>query len=57
MLVKSPRGKIRVTRICPKVSLDIRGAKFVANLIVLESLEIGVVLAMGWLSACHGVIN
>ena len=56
-LVKSPRGKIRATRICPKVTLDIRGAKFVANLIVLESLEIDVVLGMGWLSSCHGVIN
>lgn len=57
MLVKAPRGKIRATCICPKVTLDIRGAKFVANLIVLDSLEIDVVLGMGWLFACHGVIN
>lgn len=57
MLVKSPRGKIRATRICPKVSLDKRRVAFVANLIVLELMEIDVVLGRGWLSACHGVIK
>jgi len=51
--VKSPRGKIRATRMCPKVSLDIKSVNFEVNLIVLESLEIDIVLGRGWLTACH----
>jgi len=57
ILVKSPRGKIKATRMCPKVSLDIKGANFEVNLIVLESLDIDVVLGRGWLTACHGKIE
>ena len=43
--------------ICPRVSLDIKGVKFEANLIILESMEIDVILGQGWLSACKGVIK
>jgi len=57
ILVKSLRGKIRPTRMCPKVSLDIKGVNFEVNLIALESLEIDVVLGRGWLTACHGKID
>jgi hypothetical protein len=37
-------------RLCPKVNLKIRGVHFVANLIVLESKGIDVILGMDWLS-------
>jgi len=57
ILVKSPRGKIKATRMCPKVSLGIKGVNFEGNLIVLESLDIDVVLGRGWSTACHGKIN
>jgi hypothetical protein len=57
ILVKSPRGKIKVTHMCPKVRLDIKGANFEVNLVVLESLDIDVVLGRGWLTACHGEID
>ena len=57
ILVKSPRGKIKATRMCPKVSLGIKGVNFEVNLIVLESLDIDVVLRRGWLTACHGKID
>jgi len=57
ILVKSPRGKKKATRMCPKVSLDIKGANFEVNLIVLEPMEIDVVLGRGWLTACHGKID
>jgi len=57
ILVKSPRGKIKATRMCPKVSLDIKGANFEVNLVVLESMEIDIVLGRGWLTACHGEID
>ena len=41
----------------PRVSLDIKGVKFKANLIVLELVGIDVILGMGWMSACKGVIK
>jgi hypothetical protein len=37
-------------QLCPKVNLKIRGVDFVANLIVLESKCIDVILGMDWLS-------
>jgi len=57
MIVKSPGGEMKANRICPRVSLDIKGIKFEANLIVLELVDIDVILGMGWMSACKGVIK
>jgi hypothetical protein len=57
VVVNSPEGEKKANRICPKVSLDIKGVKFEANLIVLELMEIDVILGKGWLLACKGVIN
>jgi len=57
ILVKSPSGKIRATRMCPKVSLGIKGVNFEVNLIVLESFDIDDVLGRGWLTACQGKID
>jgi hypothetical protein len=37
-------------QLCPKVNLKIRGVDFVANLIVLESKGIDIILDMDWLS-------
>jgi hypothetical protein len=37
-------------QLCPKVNLKIRGIDFVANLIVLESKGIDVILGIDWLS-------
>jgi len=48
---------MKANRICPKVSLDIKGVNFVANLIVLELMEMDVILGKGWLFACNGVIK
>jgi hypothetical protein len=36
--------------LCPKVNLKIRGVDFVANLIVLESKDVDVILGMDWLT-------
>ena len=57
MIVKSPRGVMKANRICPKVSLDIKGVNFEANLIVLELMDIDVILRNGWLSSYKGVIK
>jgi hypothetical protein len=50
MIVSSPRGDMPTRQLCPKVNLKIRGVDFVANLIVLESKGIDIILGMDWLS-------
>jgi hypothetical protein len=50
MIVSSLGGDMPARQLCPKVNLKIRGVEFVANLIVLESKGIDVILAMNWLS-------
>jgi hypothetical protein len=49
MIVSSPGGDMPARQLCPKVNLKIRGVDFVANLIVLESNGIDVILGMDWL--------
>jgi hypothetical protein len=49
MRVSSLRGDMPARQLCPKVNLKIRGVDFVANLIVLESKGIKVILGMDWL--------
>jgi hypothetical protein len=49
MIVSSPGGDMPARQLCPKVNLKIRGVDFVANLIVLESKGIYVILGMDWL--------
>jgi hypothetical protein len=50
MIVSSLGGDMPARQLCPKVNLKIRGVDFVANLIVLESRVIDIILAMDWLS-------
>jgi hypothetical protein len=57
MIVSSPGGDMPVRQLCPKVNLKIRGVDFVANLIVLESKGIDVILGMDWLSKYKVLIN
>jgi hypothetical protein len=57
MIVSSPGGDIHARHVCPKVSILIRGIKFLANLIVLESKGIDVILGIDWLSKHKGIIN
>jgi hypothetical protein len=49
MIVSSPGRDMPTRQLCPKVNLKIRGVNFVANLIVLESKGIDVILGMDWL--------
>jgi hypothetical protein len=46
MVVSSPGGDMPARQLCPKVNLKIRRVGFVANLIVLESKGINVILGM-----------
>jgi hypothetical protein len=57
MIVSSPRGDMHARHVCSKVSILIKGVEFLANLIVLESNRIDVILGMDWLSKHKGMIN
>jgi hypothetical protein len=57
MIVSSLGGDMPARQLCPKVNLKIRGVDFVANLIVLESKGIDVVLGMDWLGKHKVLIN
>jgi hypothetical protein len=46
MIVTSPSGDMPTRHLCPKVNLKIRGVDFVANLIVLESKGIDIILGI-----------
>jgi hypothetical protein len=46
MIVSSPGGDMPARQLCPKVNLKIRVVHFVANLIVLESKGIDIILGM-----------
>ena len=57
LIVNSLGGEKKANHICPKVSLNIKEKNFMANLIILELIDIDVILEKGWLSACKGVIK
>jgi hypothetical protein len=57
MIVSSPGGDMHARHVCSKVSIHIRGVESLANLIVLESNGIDVILRMDWLSKHKGMIN
>jgi hypothetical protein len=57
MIVSSPGGDMPARQLCPKVNLKIRGVDFVANLIILESKGIDVILGMDWLSKYKVLID
>jgi hypothetical protein len=49
MIVSSPGGDMPARQLCLKLNLIIRGVDFIANLIVLKSKGIDVILGMDWL--------
>jgi hypothetical protein len=46
MIVISPGGDMHARHVCPMVNILTRGVEFIANLIVLESKGIDVILGM-----------
>jgi hypothetical protein len=57
MIVSSSGGDMPARQLFPKENLKIRGVDFVANLIVLESKGIDVILGMEWLSKYEVLID
>jgi hypothetical protein len=56
MLFSSTGGEMRMKHICPAVSITISGVDFLANLIILDSKGIDVILGMDWLRKYDKVI-
>jgi hypothetical protein len=56
MFVSSLVSEMRTKHICPAISITIRGEHFLANLIVLDSKGIDIILGMDWLRKYDGVI-
>jgi hypothetical protein len=46
MVVSSPGGDMPARQVCPKVKIILRGVEFNANLIILDSNGINVILGM-----------
>ncbi|RLM79741.1 gag-pol [Panicum miliaceum] len=57
LIVSSPGKELEASHLCPRVSMNIMGVEFLANLIVLKTNGIDVILGMDWLSGCDGVIQ
>jgi hypothetical protein len=55
--IDSVGGKIRVDSICLNVSVEIRGIAFPANLIVMGTQGIYVILVMNWLDKYQAIIS
>jgi hypothetical protein len=55
--VSSPGGELIVNAGCRDLVVEIRKHKFLANLIVLDSQGLDVILGMDWMTAFEGVID
>ena len=57
MIIKSPGIKQVTQSYCQGVVIEFEGLKFYANLIVLESKGLDVILGMDWLTTKKGFID
>jgi hypothetical protein len=56
-LISSPNGEMISTYVCPQVNLNIGEIDFEADLVILTSSGIDVILGMDWLSKHDGIIS
>ena len=57
MLIHAPGSDMRTSTLCPNLILDISGVLFCADLIVLQSQGLDVILGMDWLAKNKGQID
>jgi hypothetical protein len=57
LIVSSPGGEMKIGYLCPQVKINIMGVDFLANLVVLKSWGIDIILGMDWLQKHDGVIQ
>jgi hypothetical protein len=55
--INSVCGKVQADSVCLNVSVEIRGIEFPANLIVMGTQEINVILGINWLNKYQSVIS
>jgi hypothetical protein len=55
--IDSAGGRIRADSICLNVSVEIRGIVFLANLIVMGTQGIDVILGMNWVDKYQAIIS
>jgi hypothetical protein len=56
LLVSSPNVEMKSAYVCSEVNLKIKGIDFQADLVVLTSSGLDVILGMDWLGECDGII-
>ena len=56
LITRSPGADIKCQWGCPQVKILLSGVEFLANLVVLQSVEIDVILEMDWLAQNNGTI-
>jgi hypothetical protein len=56
LLINFLNGKMKSAYVCPQVNLKIRGIDFQADLVVLTSSGIDVILGMDWLGKSDRII-
>jgi hypothetical protein len=57
LLTRTPRGDIKCQLGCSRVRIILSGVEFLADLVVLKSKGIDVILGMDWLSLHNGLIS
>jgi hypothetical protein len=57
LLTRTPGGDIKCQLGCSRVRIILSGVEFLADLVVLKSKGIDVILGMDWLSQHHGLIS
>jgi hypothetical protein len=56
LLIGFPNGEMKSAYVCSELNLKIKGMDFQADLVVLTSSGIDVILRMDWLGECDGII-
>jgi hypothetical protein len=56
LLISSPNGEMKSTYVCPQVNLKIGEIDFEADLVIITSSGIDVILRMDWLGKHDGII-
>jgi Retroviral aspartyl protease. len=57
LMVSTPSNRALSLQRCPSVRIEIQKVPFLANLILLESKDLDVILGMDWLARYKGVID
>jgi hypothetical protein len=57
LMIRTPEAVLKCTLKCPKVKIWIKGLEFKADLIILKTQGLDIILGMDWLRRHHGNIS